>query len=420
MPRYGANMEEGTVGQWLVSEGDEVSEGQVICEIEIEKLANDFEAPEDGVLRKILCDEGDSRECGAPIAIIAEADEDISALEAEAESGEISANIDKTAPKEEPGDADTAAETVPAEKNAAKGPVRGTPGQGMTITPKALKLAEEKGVDYSGITGTGIHGAITRQDVKDFIAPGGGQTAGSGRAAAARGTGPKVAAPGTSAPMSTARRVTAEYMMKSLETTAQASIAADGDVTELVDRYRAAKEGFAEKSIKLSYTALIVKAMAAALVEHSLIRTTAEGNTLRTAEEINIGVGVDAEYGLIVPVIQHADKKSLGEVCGDLVRLSDKARAGSLGPEETKNGTITLSNLGMFGVRYSTPILNPGESAIVGAGTLTQQPVILDGGIYSRWIISLSMTFDHRVIDGAPAARYLQAVIGYLNGEKIW
>jgi pyruvate dehydrogenase E2 component (dihydrolipoamide acetyltransferase) len=385
MPRYGANMEEGTVGRWLAAEGDEVAAGQIICEIEIEKLTNDFEAPEDGVLRKILCDEGDARPCGDPIAVIAAADEDISALLAEAEG---------------------AGEARPAfEKEAAGGTAsRAAAGSGMSITPKALKLAEEKGVDYSGIRGTGIHGAVTRQDIKDFIAAGG-----------------TAAAAGGSVPMSAARRVTAEYMMRSLSKSAQATIAVDADVTDLVGRYRLKKPEYEEKNIKLSYTAVLVKAIAAALVDHPVIRTAAEeGSTLRTAEEINIGIGVDAEYGLVVPVIRHADRKELPELCTELQRLGDKARSGDLRPEDMKGGVVSLSNLGMFGVRYSTPILNPGESAIVGAGTLTQQPVILDGGIHTRWIISLSMTFDHRVIDGAPAARFLQSLVKHMNGEEIW
>ncbi len=389
MPRYGANMEEGTVGNWLVSEGDAVKEGQIICEIEIEKLTNDFEAPEDGVLRKILCEEGDTRPCGEAIAVIAAADEDISALLAEAEG---------------------AGEAGPAfEKEAAGGTASRAAGSGISITPKALKLAEEKGVDYSGIRGTGIHGAVTRQDIKDFIAAGG---------AAAGAT---TFAAGGSVPMSAARRVTAEYMMRSLSESAQATIAMDADVTDLVERYRLKKSEYEEKHIKLSYTAVLVKAIAAALVDHPVIRTAAgEGSTLRTAEEINIGIGVDAEYGLVVPVIRHADGKELPELCTELQRLGDKARSGDLRPEDMKGGVVSLSNLGMFGVRYSTPILNPGESAIVGAGTLTQQPVILDGGIHTRWIISLSMTFDHRVIDGAPAARYLQSLVKHMNGEEIW
>lgn len=403
MPRYGANMEEGTVGQWLVSEGDEVKTGQIICEIEIEKLTNDFEAPEDGVLRKILCEEGDTRTCGEPIAIIAEADEDIGGLLAEA--GEGSAGVgasDSTSPAD--GEKDEAAVETKGTEAARKRPAaaaQGKPGAGMTITPKALKLAEEKGVDYSGITGTGIHGAITRQDVKDVIASG--------------------AAAGAGSQMSAARRVTAEYMMKSLASTAQATITMDGDVTRLVERYGREKRNYEAENIKLSYTAVLVKAMAAALLEHPVIRTAAdEGNMLHTAEDINIGVGVDADCGLIVPVMQHADRKQLSEICTELVRLSDKARAGSLGPDEMQGGVISLSNLGMFGVRYSTPILNPGESAIIGAGTLTQQPLIIDGGIYSRWVMAISMTFDHRVIDGAPAARYLQTCIEKLNGEEVW
>ena len=395
MPRYGANMEEGTVGRWLAAEGDEVTAGQIICEIEIEKLTNDLEAPEDGVLRKVLCEEGDTRPCGGPIAVIAAADEDIGGLLAEAE-----------------GAAEAGLETE-AEAGAGSAD-RSTAAAGMTITPKALKLAEEKGVDYSGSKGTGIHGAITRDDIKALIA-------GGKAVPAAAAPSPSAAVAGGSAPMSAARRAAAEYMTRSLSESAQATITMDADVSDLVERYSREKPEYEKEKIKLSYTAVLVKAMAAALLDHPVIRTAlGEGTTLRTAEEINVGVGVDAEYGLVVPVIRHADKKELPEICTELQRQTDKARSGSLRPGDLQGGVISLSNLGMFGVRYSTPILNPGESAIVGAGTLTRQPVILDGGIYSRWILSLSMTFDHRVIDGAPAARYLQSLNAYLNGEELW
>lgn len=434
MPRYGANMEEGTVSEWFFEEGDSVDEGETLCEIEIEKLSNEFEAPATGVLRKILCPEGETRECGEPIAVIAEEDEDIEQLlaEADAEAGaeaggaEAEAGAGAEAGREGAREAATGGESgggaAPSPEGAPK------------ITPKARKLAEQKGVDYSGIRGTGIHGAITRQDIKDFIAAGGaavgaagaGVGAGAeaaagasqeGAAAARGGTAARDRTAGAAVPMSSVRRATSRAMMKSVSESAQTTIMMDAQVDELVRRYRAAKERYAAGGVKISYTAAALKAVAEALVEHPEIRTISEGEeTIRTLENIDIGVAVDLGNGLMVPVLRGCDRKDLKTLAGELSSLVDRAKAGSLGQEDFGDAAISVSNVGMYGVRYFTPILNPPESAIVGLGTLEQEPVIRDGGIFPAWVFSLNMTYDHRIIDGAPAARFLAAVKEKLNG----
>lgn len=422
MPRYGATMEEGTVSEWFFEEGDSVQEGDTLCEIEIEKLSNELEAPASGVLRKILCPEGETRECGEPIALIAAEDEDIDELlsRAGAEGGEAA---------EDAGEAAAAGEAPAAEGGAAgasggaAAPSKGGPAANQsevssagasTITPKARKLAEQKGVDYSGIRGTGIHGAITRQDIKDFIASG---AAGAGTVAAPSAPSASDAAGGAAAvPMSSVRRATSRAMMKSVSESAQTTIMTDAQVDELVRRYTASKEGYAAEGVKLSYTAAAVKAVASALKEHPEIRTIAEGeDKIRTLENIDIGVAVDLGSGLMVPVLRGCDTRDVKDIARGLTSLVDRAKAGSLGQEDFGGAAISVSNVGMFGVRYFTPILNPPESAIVGLGTLAQEPVIREGGIFPAWVFALSMTYDHRIIDGAPAARFLAAVKEKLN-----
>jgi pyruvate dehydrogenase E2 component (dihydrolipoamide acetyltransferase) len=206
-------------------------------------------------------------------------------------------------------------------------------------------------------------------------------------------------------------------MMKSVSESAQTTIMMDAQVDELVRRYGAAKERYAADGVKLSYTAAAVKAVAEALAEHPEIRTISEGEeTIRTLESIDIGVAVDLGNGLMVPVLRDCDRKDLETLSADLASLVDRAKAGSLGQDDFGGAAISVSNVGMFGVRYFTPILNPPESAIVGLGTLEQEPVIRDGGIFPAWIFALSMTYDHRIIDGAPAARFLAAVKEKLNG----
>ncbi|MFW5712773.1 MAG: dihydrolipoamide acetyltransferase family protein, partial [Spirochaetota bacterium] len=373
MPRYGANMEAGTVAEWFVEEGDEVAEGDALCEIEIEKLTNELESPASGVLRKILCPEGESRECGAAIAVVAAADEDISGLLAEA----------------------GATQTADSSENSGAGPdadrrTGPSPGAGTgededdepRITPRARKLAKEKGVDYinNKIEGSGFHGAITRQDIKEFIAV-------SAAKPAAQSTTPAAASQPGGVPMSAVRRATARAMMKSVSETAQTSIMMEAQVDELVRRYNEQKGQWTAEGIKLSYTAVAVKAAAAALAEHPEIRTIQAGEEqIKTLTTIDIGVAVDSGQGLMVPVLRGCDTKDLKTVCRELAALVDRAKAGSLGADDFGGAALSLSNVGMYGVRYFTPILNPPESAIIGLGTLQQEALIRDGGIFAAWV----------------------------------
>jgi pyruvate dehydrogenase E2 component (dihydrolipoamide acetyltransferase) len=387
MPRYGGTMEEGTIAGWMLSEGESVEKGQVICEIEIEKLTNELEAPVSGVLRKIACPEGESRKCGEPIAVIAAADEDISSVG----SGSAEA-VPALA-------AESAA--VPA-SGPAPAPVSGD----VKITPKAKKLAEEMGVDYSSVRGTGIHGMITREDIR--------LAAGSGTAAAAEGmSAPEpehkpVYASAEGVKMGSVRKVTSRRMMESMHSSAQTSIFMDADITDLVGRYGKARSVYEAEGYKLSYTAIVLKAVSRALAANPVIRTVMTGpDTIATLSEHNIGIAVDADYGLTVPVMKQVDRRDLKSVCRELTVLADKAKAGTLNTDDMSGGTFTISNVGMFGVKYFTPILNTPESAILGVGALTQEAKIVDGGFQARWILTLSLTYDHRIVDGAPAARFL-------------
>ncbi len=427
MPRYGGTMEEGTIAGWMVSEGESVEKGQVICEIEIEKLTNELEAAASGVLRKILCPEGESRKCGEPIAIIAAADEDISSLGG---GSTESASAPAPAPSPEKSAAASAPAPAPAAAPvAAPGPA---PVSGdVKITPKARKLAEEMGVDFGSLRGTGIHGMITREDIR--------LAAGSGAAAPVR-TAPSLSAPaaaGMSAPapapehkpvyadaegvkMGSVRKVTSRRMMESMHSSAQTSIFMDADLTELVGRYGKARSAYESEGCKLSYTAIVLKAVSRALAAHPIIRTVMTGpDTIATLTGHNIGIAVDADSGLIVPVMKQVDRRDLKSVCRELTVLADKAKAGTLSSDDMSGGTFTISNVGMLGVKYFTPILNAPESAILGVGTLTQEPKIVDGGFQARWILALSLTYDHRIVDGAPAARFLADVRDAIAGMDV-
>jgi len=456
-------MEEGTVASWAVAEGDRVETGAPFCEIEIEKLTNEMEAPASGVVRKILCPEGETRACGEPIAIIAEADEDISGLVLSgggdeaggttAASGAASGAEAGSAPEvstPDPGKAAPVNAAPAAGSGAFPGKPSGNASGDVKITPKALKLAEEMGIDYRPIKGTGIHGMITREDIRKHAGSDAASTAAAASAAAAAAPADSAASPagadssaaasapaawdsgaapgawkqhyalGPGAKMSTVRKVTSRRMMESMSNTAQTSIFMDADLSELVDRYNEAKGAYKAEGAKLSYTAIILKAAAETLASHPVIRTAMTGpEEITTLSDINIGIAVDAEYGLTVPVMKQVDRLGLKDICRNLTVLADKAKSGTLSSEEMSGGVFTVSNVGMYGVKYFTPILNAPESAILGVGTLTQEVKVVDGGFQPRWILALSLTYDHRLVDGAPAARFLSDLRERIAGSEL-
>lgn len=397
MPRYGATMEEGTIAAWRVSEGDAVSKGDVLGEIEIEKLSNELLAEEDGVVLKLLAAAGETLKCGEPILMLGEAGETLAAPLAEP-AGEGRAAEAAAAPALGAPQSGGARASAPA--------AAGAHSEQAQATPKALQLARELGVDYHTLRGTGRFGMVTREDV---------------RAAASRGAAPAAgpaAPPAEPArrPMSQMQRQIAKAMDESLRATAQTTIAMDLDATALVRAYQAHKADFARRGEKLTYTAMLVKIAALALESHPALRTVIDGGELVTRNEINIGVAVDVAGGLVVPNIKDAARKDIHRIAVELADLAARAAKNALAWDDVTGGTFTISNLGMFGIKYFTPVLNPGESALLGVGAIQEVPVVRDGGIYVRPVLNLSLTHDHRVVNGAPAARFLQAVQQLADG----
>jgi pyruvate dehydrogenase E2 component (dihydrolipoamide acetyltransferase) len=397
MPRYGATMEEGTVNFWMVKEGSAVSKGDVLGEIAIEKLTNELLAEQDGVVLKLLVEEGATVACGEPILILGAAGETVDDLPASSQ------------PAEKIGGGEPAKkEVLPAvqEKEAAqKG--NGAYRESPAITPKAAKLAEELGVDYHFIEGTGRLGMITREDI--LAAQAGAKISDS------------VSSPTQSMPGAETRKMSmmelsvAKAMESSLQSTAQTTICIDMDATALIRSYQLHKEEFNRRGIKLSYTAILLKAVAAALVQHGVLRTVIEGSNLVTRGEINIGVAVDIPDGLVVPNIKNANQKDMSQIASELEDLSDRARRNSLTQDELSGGIFTISNLGMFGIKYFTPILKPGESGILGVGTLQEVVQVQNGGLFIKPVMNLSLTHDHRIVNGAPGARFLQTIQQTIN-----
>ena len=407
MPRYGATMEEGTINSWSVKEGDHFSKGDVLGEIAIEKLSNELLAEEDGVVLKIVAEEGATIPCGEPILIVGGVNET-------AESIVVSTPIIEKA----------SSQPVAAAPARADEPTSSSPGhkvgdysENAAIAPKALQLAQELGVDYHTIKGTGRLGMITREDIQKAVSDG----------SALKTAAPAVvpAAPSVVSseirPMSQMQSVIARGMAESLRTTAQTTITMDMDATNLVSIYHNHKDEYSSKGQKLSYTTILIKIVALALVEHKQLRTVIDGSTFTTRAEINIGVAVDIPEGLVVPNIKNAHQKSISQITVELEDLGKRARSNTLTLDEITGGTFTITNLGTLGIKYFTPVLNPGESCILGVGTIQEVPYVKDGGIFIKPILYLSLTHDHRVVNGAPAARFLQTLQQIMNdGEKLF
>ncbi len=352
MPRLSLTMKEGTVGKWYKKEGDNVEKGEPIAEVVSEKATYDLEAPASGILRKIFVEEGVDAAVNAVLAVI-------------------------TAPDETFSEKEILAEEVPKAVQEV--------GEKVLASPAAKRLAREFGIDLSLIAGSGPEGRIVEEDVRRFVEE-------SSR------TLPRVK---EVIPLTGFRKTSAERVSASFKTAPHSTITMEVDVSKAAELH---------EKLQVSYTAVLVKAAAKALTEHSIINSTFEGKQIKIFEDVNVGVAVATEYGLVVPVIHSADRKSSKEIDDAIKDLTEKAKQGKLAREEVTGGTFTITNLGMYGVDFFTPIINLSEAAILGVGKITEKPVVIDGKIEVKPMMMLSLSYDHRVVDGAPAAEFLRKV----------
>jgi pyruvate dehydrogenase E2 component (dihydrolipoamide acetyltransferase) len=349
MPKLSLTMKEGTVGKWYKREGESVEKGEPIVEVISEKATYDLEAPASGILRKIFVQEGVDAAVNAVLAVI-------------------------TAPNE------------PFSETEILQPVEEKEKERLVLaSPAAKRLAKEYGIDLSLVKGTGPEGRIVEEDVKRYIEE-------------KSLVQPKVK---EIIPLTGFRKTSAERVSISFKTAPHSTIVMEVDASK-------AKE--IHEKLHVSYTAIIVEAVAKALREHPMLNSTLEGDKIKIFEDINVGVAVATEQGLVVPVIHNADRKSLKEIDTVINDLTEKARNGKLSKEEISGGTFTITNLGMYGVEFFTPIINPPEAAILGVGKIKEKPVVINGKVQTKPFILLNLSYDHRIIDGAPAAEFLGKV----------
>jgi pyruvate dehydrogenase E2 component (dihydrolipoamide acetyltransferase) len=433
MPKLGMAMSEGTVVKWLKEDGTEVVAGEPVVVVMSKKITYEVQAPADGIVRPVAKPK-DVHAIGEVIGYVTAPGEEIPEVAPEAPAAEEAptpaAPAVAPAPKAAGAPAMPAAEAaaVSAEKRVPSSPAarrlakelgvdisKVTPSgprvseddvrrhheaqSRIVASPLARRMAEEEGVDLAQLKGTGPGERITEEDVLQALE----------RRAVPAGA---PAAPPRQLPFVGMRQAIAEQMVHSLQTMAQVSMATTADVTEL----KATREALGARwGRKPSYTDLLVKALVVALQEHPLLGARLEGDEIVLPTEYHIGVAVALDGGLIVPVVRHADRLSLLEI-GDRVKdLAQRAREDALDVDEVTGGTITLTNLGMFGIDAFTPIINPPEVAILGVGRIVHDLALVAGQIVARDRMTLSLTVDHRIVDGAPGAQFLQTLAGLLE-----
>ncbi|MDE2809908.1 MAG: dihydrolipoamide acetyltransferase family protein [Gemmatimonadota bacterium] len=390
MPKLGLTMESGAISAWLAEEGQEVQRGQALLEIATDKVTMEVEAQADGILRKILVPAGQEVPVSTTIGVIAAADEDIDSYVAAAPS-------DPT-PSPSPAPAATPSDSAPPATPApAVAPIPSADFDGRRphkTSPKARKIAAEHSLDLSGVNGSGPGGRIVSADVLALVE--------QARLAPA----PTPAAPVAEGliELSRAEQVAAERLTASYQQIPHIHISMDVSAVWL-QQFRT---GYQLEGKKISFNDLIVKATARTLSEFPRVNSLAEGGHFRYASQINIGVAVAAEQGLVVPVIRDAAEKTIEEIALEGTRLIDAARRGELGPDDMLGGTFTISNLGMFGVSRFTAIINPPQVAILAVGAIENRVVASGADAFAvRPQLTLTLAADHRVVDGALAARFL-------------
>ena len=432
-------MTKGKIGKWLVEEGDTVTEGQPLLEIETDKVVHEQESPTDGVIAQILAEEGTNVPVNALLAVIGAPGEEVARVEADTaiaqQEPEQEEPVQPAQPKITPPSTTVAPKASPAARQLAEklaidltevtasGPggrilegdiqryidLRGpapTEAARLKASPLARRLAKEHGVDLSAIAGSGPDGRIVRDDVL--------------QAASTAPETPAVETPALQQPteviaMDGIRGIIAERMTLSLQTNASVTLHTEVDATAFVELRGMLNDKLQAKDVSLTYTDLLVKVVANALREHPRLNATLTDEGIHLLQEINIGVAVALEDGLVVPVIRNADRERLSEISTQVKDFAERARSNQLTPGELQGGTFTITNLGNFGIDAFTPIINPPESAILGVGRILKKPVVHEDEVVVRSMLTLSLTFDHRVVDGAPAAQFLQTVSNYIQ-----
>ena len=415
MPRLSDTMEEGTVASWLKKVGDEVEEGDILAEIETDKATMEFESFYSGKLLHIGIQEGESAPVDAVLAVIGPEGTDVAAVLA---GGGTSAPTSSPAIEESAAPVSASVE-APAAVVSADTTTINASGDRIFVSPLARKMAEEKGIDLSQVKGSGDHGRIIKRDIETFVPA-------AATAAAPVGSQSPVSAPAPVAPVrlpggtegsrdeknSTMRKVIAKRLGESKFSAPHYYLTIE---VEMDNAITSRKQMNNLPNTKISFNDMVLKACAMALLKHPQVNTSWNGDATRYYDHVHMGVAVAVDEGLVVPVLRHADQLNLSQINAQVKDMAGRARNKKLTPQEMEGSTFTVSNLGMFGIVEFTSIINQPNSAILSVGAIVERPVVREGEIVVRSIMKLTLACDHRTVDGATGAQFLQTVQAYLE-----
>ena len=413
MPQMGESIFEGTITKWLKKPGDKVQRDEPLFEISTDKVDAEIPAPSSGILQEIKVAEGATVQVNTIVGTISDGDAPAPA--------KASATVAPPAPEKK--------ESAPA-KPAAPAPVEAdSHDDDVRSSPLVRKIARENNVDLSQVTGTGLGGRITKQDITAFLekgpsAPAAASSAPASQPQAARpASAPAPAAiPGDVVPMSQMRKIIAQRMIESRRTSAHVHCMFEVDLTRIVNLRNKLKNGFEQRNgARLTFMPFFVRAAIIALQQYPIVNASLDGDNIRYHRHVNAGIAVALDWGLIVPVLKNADELNFLGLQRGITDLGERARSKKLMPQDVEGSTFTITNPGQFGAVFGLPIINQPNSAIMGVGGITKQPMVIsdkDGNdsIAVRSVVHLTLGYDHRLIDGAVADQFMALVKKTLEG----
>ena len=408
MPKLGLTMEEGTILKWRKGEGEAVEKGEIILDIQTDKVEYEVESPDSGLLLKTLAGEGDIVPCGTDIAVIGEAEEDISSFGSTSAKAPVETESETAEAPPTPPPAPSTTTPAPVAPAAAQPAHTGR----IFASPAARRVARELGIDFRTLKGSGPGGRIVQADVRAAAA------SGLPSAPVAVVSGPAAVAGST--PLAGMRKIIAERMLSSWSQVPRITMQAEVDLTNLLAVREASRQAWEnDLGVKVSINDLILFYTARAVRRCPAVNVRLTENALEQMQDVNIGVAVAVDQGLMVPVIRGADQKSIDAISRESRALAEAARAGALGLDALEGGTFTVSNLGAYGVDHFSAIINHPESAILSVGAARERAVVRNGEVVARTTAFVGINADHRLVDGAPAAEFLSTLKEMLEHPKV-
>ncbi|MFA7447031.1 MAG: 2-oxo acid dehydrogenase subunit E2 [Weeksellaceae bacterium] len=399
MPRLSDTMEEGTVAKWHFNVGDKVSEGDVIAEIETDKAVQEFESEYNGVLLFVGAEEGKPAPVDTILAIIGPEGTDVSGIKSGNSTGKKKEKSDAPKAKE----TETKAEPTAKKEETSSAPVA-TSTDRIFASPLAKKLAEDKGIDLSDVTGSGDSGRIVKKDIENFTPK---------AKTVATTTSTYTSRESQTVVNSQMRKIIAKRLAESKFTAPHYYLNVELNMDNCIQTRKQINDSL--KDSKISFNDIIVKAVALALRKHPQVNSSWKGDDTLIHGDINIGIAVAVDDGLLVPVVKNTDMKSFTEISAEIKDLAVRARERKLKADEMEGSTFTVSNLGMFGIKSFTSIINQPNSCILSVGAIIEKPIVKDGQIVVGNTMELNMACDHRTVDGATGAQFLQTLVMYLE-----